>query len=670
MDLTLEDVGGGDDQPTPHPSASSSTSEAASFSSTPLRMVTINAKRNASGSQLVTQGVAMVNDAIRAGAAAVTASGERMGERAARILDPSSSGSGGVGSSSASSAAVAPLPAATSRAEAFLSRLETCLKLLEQSSLAGSPSQSLAKVITVLSSCIRTAAALTDSVPHQTRAVSSKAITEGRQLYDSSLRDVRGITAEGERHILAFESRQGASTAAAISEAQRTVATMKDALLNSASVAQLEEDSGKFDGKGGAKSTVSSSRSSSSVSRSSSSVSRSSSTSSSPSPFDVTHSRVTMAAAAIPSHIASLRAAVTPSDVEREAECLLIAATEWCDALADEAGSGSGGGGTGGSATSSRSVPASLLRRITSESRRSELAGMSESRARLLLSHTRSAMAETESGSEAMEKLEVIAAILAIRAGEYGSGTGGNSAVSLLVPFAQRWRLRRAALSNSLSKLAATARIARQLAEKGAEERRRTVDGMRAAMRKAIEEVSARVTRASSERSRRWAGSVLNIYREQAKQIEGCTASLSQATLSALELFVGTGLLMNIRWGSGEGDDEEEEDEEEEDDAHSVNAWRQRIRGFEDLGNTNSSSSSSSSSSRSSGSTAAAPLLRRTHAMTLEAFAVWVELTNSLLETNAKGIGRAADAVDGSLSSPARKLREAITAHRNGGERG
>jgi hypothetical protein len=624
------DLAAGDDdeegEARPGPSASP-------WSSAPLRDVSRASARNGQSYATVLEALQGLREAAARGAAAVR-------EDAALVAAGSPPG---------------PLLA---RASAFASRMATARRLMEQSSLRGSPSAAAGRIAEALSRAIRASGGEAQRYPGVVRAASGRTLNEMRQLLDAGTREVAAAAAEAERAASSFRETHVRQGEGARREAERTALSLRDRVLGSDAFVQLRrdvEEAGRLAG-GETPSLRSGSLVPPSLSLRDSGALR------------APRSEELQAAAAdvfapddpflaLPAHLEGLRRASLAEAIAREAECALLAFRAFQEAAR-------------GSRLSARTVPASLLEQIASAERRREMSTMPRDRALSLLQHTRRAIGKalegptSSSGADALRKLRVVESILEIRArGE--DDTGGDAsrhAVAVMADIARRWSMWGSSVVRGLERVARSGRLAVEIAARSEAARSETVSRMRSLLAKSTADAARRVAQGSDSKSQRWRDEVCGAYSsgEAALLREG--QELADAVTAGLDLFVGTGMLLG---GAGGGDEEDEDaaadDEEADVPLVAVTDWRRdrdaRADEFAFSGEAPAAARTSGSSSR---------LLRRTHALALEGYVAWVEYTSAVLLTNAAGTGRASAAVREALEPSRRKFMDLVRAHAGG----
>lgn len=605
-----------------------------SWSSAPLRDVARTAVRNEQSHAAILEALQSLREAAGRGGTVVAGAFEARG------------GQGG----DSGTAAPGPLLA---RASAFAQRLTTAQRLMAQSSLRGSPSSAAERIAAAFVRAVQAASAEAERYPGAVRAVSSRTLNEMRQLLDAGTREASAAAMEVERAAAAFRAQHSAQGDAARREAERTALALRDRVSGSEAVAQLRRDVDEAARLSGARSSGGSAGE--------------------PDPFS-----------ALPGHLDALRRAAAPEAIEREAECAALAFRGFVEALR-------------GARASPRTVPQALLDQIASAERRREMAGMPADRARTLLEHTRRAIAReemnagqggTQSGSsasaESLRKLRVVASILAIRA--RGEGEGGQqgddgegegrvpSAASALAHLGRRWSMRGSDVLRGLERVAASARLAAEIAARSESARGDTVGRMRAVLARTVGDAARRVAQGSESKSQRWRDEVCGAYAsgEAALLREG--QQLADAVTAGLELFVGTGMLIGPDGRAGGGEDDEGAAAEDDDEADvalvPVSSWR-RARdmradafGFSAEGSREERAAGASAENAAAG---ARQLLRKTHALALEGFVAWVEYASAVLLTNAAGTVRASAALREALDPARRRFEELVRSQMGGG---
>lgn len=600
-------VGGGDDdggEARPGPSSSP-------WSSAPLRDVSRASARNGQSYATVLEALQGLREAASRGAAAVR-------EDAALVAAGSPPG---------------PLLA---RASAFASRMATARRLMEQSSLRGSPSAAAGRIAEALSRAIQASSGEAQRYPGVVRAASGRTLNEMRQLLDAGTREVAAAAAEAERAASSFRETHVRQGEGARREAERTALSLRDRVLASDAFVQLRrdvEEAGRLAGGEAASS---------------------SDVFSPDDPF-----------LALPAHLEGLRRAFLAEAIAREAECALLAFRAFQEAAR-------------GSRLSARTVPASLLEQIASAERRREMSTMPRDRALSLLQHTRRAIGKalegptSSSGADALRKLRVVESILEIRARGEDDEAGGDAsrhAVAVMAEIARRWSMWGSSVVRGLERVARSGRLAVEIAARSEAARSETVSRMRSLLAKSTADAARRVAQGSDSKRQRWRDEVCGAYSsgEAALLREG--QELADAVTAGLDLFVGTGMLLG---GAGGGDEEDEDaaadDEEADVPLVAVTDWRRdrdaRADEFAVGGGGAATATANAASAGSSGS--AARLLRRTHALALEGYVAWVEYTSAVLLTNAAGTGRASAAVREALEPSRRKFMDLVRAHTGG----
>jgi hypothetical protein len=593
-----------------------------SWTSAPLRDVARTAVRNEQSHAAVLEALQSLREAAGRGGT-VVAGAASVGAR----------GSSGGDSAAAGTAAPGPLLA---RASAFAQRLTTAQRLMAQSSLRGSPSSAAERIAAAFVGAVRAASAEAERYPGAVRAVSSRTLNEMRQLLDAGTREASAAAMEVERAAAAFRAEHSAQGDAARREAERTALALRDRVAGSEAVAQLRRDVAE-------------------AARLSGAASRAGVSDGPEDPY-----------AALPGHLDALRRAAAPEAIEREAECAALAFRGFVEALR-------------GARASPRTVPQALLDQVSSADRRREMAAMPADRARTLLEHTRRAIAREEASgaanqggaiSESLRKLRVVASILAIRArGEEDSEGGSGSAGSALAHLGRRWSMRGSDVLRGLERVAASARLAAEIAARSEAARGDTVGRMRAVLARTVGDAARRVAQGSESKSQRWRDEVCGAYAsgEAALLREG--QQLADAVTAGLELFVGTGLLIGPDGGGGDdAEDGAEEDDEADVALVPVSSWRRaREMRSDAFAVPEEGEGLDGFRARSPDPTGARQLLRKTHALALEGFVAWVEYASAVLLTNAAGTVRASGALREALDPARRRFEELVRSQMGGG---
>jgi len=608
-----------------------------SWSSAPLRDVARTAVRNEQSHAAVLETLQSLREAAGRGAS-VVAGADQPGASAER--SPASGGP-----------APGPLLA---RASAFASRLTTAHRLMAQSSLRGSPSAAAERIAAAFVRAVQAASAEADRYPAAVRSVSSRTLNEMRQLLEAGTREASAAAMEVERAAAAFRAEHSRQGDAARREAEKTALALRDRVSGSEAVAQLRRDVAEAMRLSGGSSARGSSISSGA---------------SAPEGLLGTDPFVSL-----PEHLEALQRAAAPEAIEREAECASLAFRGFLEALR-------------GAHASPRSVPQALLDQVASAERRREMASMPADRARTLLAHTRRAIAREEqqqqqpSPSESLRKLRVVASILEIRARDEGDGSGadgpGSAAAAALAHMGRRWSMRGSDVLRGLERVAASARLASEIAARSESARSDTVGRMRAVLARTVGDAARRVAQGSEAKSRRWRDEVCGAYASGEALLLREGQALADAVTSGLELFVGTGLLIGPG-GGGEATDEDggEGDGGSDDEADvalvSVSSWRrardQRADAFA-VGGDGGDSGGDGAGREGTEATAAAgarQLLRKTHALALEGFVAWSEYASAVLLTNAAGTVRASGAVREALEPSRRRFEELVRSQMGG----
>jgi hypothetical protein len=581
--------------------------------------------RNRASEEAVAEALQRLREAASRAAGIVT------GIRSPGAAEPSMEGSAVVGGTD-------PLPpqqpgppvaALSSRALAFVPRMQTAARLLDASSLSGSPAAAAARVAAAAAAAARALQDCEDRFPAAVRAASGRTVNEARQLFESGLAEMTRATAEAEGAVGKFEAQQAARAAAARTEAEQTMNALRAKFLRSEAVVQLRIDVAEAarlaGGPGG--------------------------------------SALAAEFESLPAHLDALQRAPDAEAVEREAECVLLAFRNFTEL---------GGPGSSAPPASARAVPSQLLDQIASAERRREMAGMSRERAASLLEHTRRALSRAASEQEA-RRLRVVASILEIRARPEGE-TQRSEADAAMRHLHRRWELRAPELRRALERLAASARLTAAIIATNRTARTQTTARMRQALARSVADTARRVAAGSSSKATRWLEEVAGAFRTWQGSILDAARALSEAALSALDLFVGTGLLV------GAETEGYQEDEDEDEQVVPLSVWQREREMAADRfvataqpaaaipagsgSGSGSGPAAASATASASASASASPrqLLRKVHALTLSGFVAWIEYAEAVLLANANGTLRAASAMQAALATPRKRFEEMVAA--------
>jgi hypothetical protein len=507
----------------------------------------------------------------------------------------------------AATSAVAPKAV---RSKSFAGRLGTIARLLGQSSMRGSPAVAAQRVVAALADAHKVVANEEERFPASVRAVSSRTLNELRQIIDAGMREATASSAEVNRAIAAFEASHRAKTEPLRRDAEDTLRQLKERVLRSEAVLQLRMDVGealKLSAADGA----------------------------------------ALDFEALPAHLDALSRTADPETVEREAECVLLSFRNFLASL------------NGGATADARAVPSELLDQISNEQRRRELSSLTREKAALLLEHTRRALAKAQ-GDEA-RRMRVVETILEIRARGDTTNPGPSSSSAALRHIHKRWSLRSSELRRMFERVAESAGIAARIVKQADGTKAGTVGRMRAALSATVTSISERLASAQKAKGARWRDEIIASFVQGESAVMKHTQMLAEAVTDSTELFVGTGLLVG-REGH-EAPDEEDEQDEDAPQVVPLSQWQtersMQADKFVDASHPKGPTQPGPSH------TGASQLLRKAHALTMEAFVAWVEYAQAVLLVNANGTNRALVAMDGTLQPLRRRFDQTIASCTN-----
>lgn len=241
-------------------------------------------------------------------------------------------------------------------------------------------------------------------------------------------------------------------------------------------------------------------------------------------------------------HIAALEVATDPTEIDREAECVLLGFGDLVGARLTAVDSSS-------TDRTSLTVPPELLERISNPARRQELITMSAARAADLLVHTRRAMdiARATGDEDRVGRLGVVISILEIRAGGASGGvTTTHQQTATADRLTQRWKLQRATVVRAVEavRMAASAVVAAYSEITSAVSL--STRKMKEALARAVGGKVDECTSAIEQRTETWRLETMKALLLHTNSVlEGATR-FSKATQDALEVITNVGLVLGV----------------------------------------------------------------------------------------------------------------------------
>jgi hypothetical protein len=540
------------------------------FSSKSLLDVDETKKRNDEAVRMVTDKL----ESLRLHAKRVLADGTAAGGTPS--VNPSGVNPSGVNPSGVNPSGVNPSGVNPSGVNAYRARLETQSKLMKSSGLRGAPAACVDRVVSNMSTATAELESFMREFPPAVRKISGATMTELRSAYASAAKEIEQAGLEVEKYTSSYTSRSETKHGDELVEVSlQKVLRLRDDLLASRVFHDLYD---------AAKYTMD----------------------------NMTEEDLLFAAGAIMSHMDSLKQGATvPETIEKDAQCIEMAFEEWRREM---------------DRVDHTSVPArgstpsrALLNQIEDESRRRELETMPSSKAMQLLRHTRTAIARVSKASPEYKKLDVIAQILAVRAGEAGTPRPRPEMI-------ETWRLQKSLVLNHLQRLKAAAQIVMNIRKTIRGEFDTTLQRIKAVHSKTL---SALTQEIDTKTNKLMAGYVEFMTRQFVKQSDVVMVrggALAEAVVSALEMFISAGLFV-------------EDSDRHEEMVQTADYMKTRnVTEYVDVEEESPVLTHSTSQ-----------LLQKVYAITIDSFDAWVTFATDVLTTNANGMFRAKETVEKQL---------------------